>query len=182
MSCRLYQRGPYALDSFMRPAKTIFAVPTYRLRDVAETVETYDEHFWSNGHSVKMMVFDDSSLANHQKVLFAARANENGQRPLLRGPTRKGAIHRLPQSQTARQEVRIPRAQFVSSELRREPQFHADVYAGCVSHKRRRRHAPVQPDREQPRIPRRGGNQPRQASQGGCGRILREVLRSAYRI
>ncbi len=51
----------------MRPAKTIFAVPTYRLRDVAETVETYDEHFWSNGHSVKMMVFDDSSLANHQK-------------------------------------------------------------------------------------------------------------------
>ena len=35
---------------------------------------------------------------------------------------------------------------------------------------------------EQPRIPRRGGNQPRQASQGGCGRILQEVLRSAYRI
>jgi len=33
----------------MKPAKTIFAVPTYRLRDVAETVETYDEHFWSNG-------------------------------------------------------------------------------------------------------------------------------------
>jgi len=51
----------------MRPEKTIFAVPTYRLRDVAETIETYDEHFWSNGHSVKMMIFDDSSLANHQK-------------------------------------------------------------------------------------------------------------------
>jgi len=34
---------------------------------VAETVEKYDEHFWSNGHSVKIMVFDDSSPANHEK-------------------------------------------------------------------------------------------------------------------
>lgn len=46
---------------------TIFVIPTYRLRDVTETVEIYDEHFWSNGHSVKMIVFDDSSLANHKK-------------------------------------------------------------------------------------------------------------------
>lgn len=45
----------------------IFVIPTYRLRDVAETIEKYDQHFWSNGHSVKMMVFDDSSLANHEK-------------------------------------------------------------------------------------------------------------------
>jgi len=45
----------------------VFVVPTYRLRDVAETIEKYDEHFWSNGHSVKMVVFDDSSLANHEK-------------------------------------------------------------------------------------------------------------------
>jgi hypothetical protein len=51
----------------MKTAETIFVVPTYRLRDVAETMEVYDEHFWSNGHSVKMMVFDDSSLANHEK-------------------------------------------------------------------------------------------------------------------
>ena len=51
----------------MKSHETIFTVPTYRLRDVAETIEKYDEHFWSNGHSVKMMVFDDSSLANHEK-------------------------------------------------------------------------------------------------------------------
>jgi hypothetical protein len=51
----------------MKTAETVFVIRTYRLRDVAETVETYDEHFWSNGHSVKMMVFDDSSLANHEK-------------------------------------------------------------------------------------------------------------------
>ena len=51
----------------MNSTETVFVVPTYRLRDVAETIEIYDEHFWSNGHSVKMMVFDDSSLANHEK-------------------------------------------------------------------------------------------------------------------
>ena len=51
----------------MKNHPTIFTVPTYRLRDVAETIETYDEHFARNGHSVKMMVFDDSSLANHEK-------------------------------------------------------------------------------------------------------------------
>ena len=51
----------------MNSTPAVFVVPTYRLRDVAETIEKYDEHFWSNGHSVKMMVFDDSSLANHEK-------------------------------------------------------------------------------------------------------------------
>src|SRR6516162_3789242 len=51
----------------MKTAENIFVIPTYRLRDVGATVEAYDEHFWSNGHSVKMMVFDDSSLANHEK-------------------------------------------------------------------------------------------------------------------
>ena len=51
----------------MNSAPIIFVVPTYRLRDVAETMEKYDEHFCSNGHSVRMIVFDDSSLANHEK-------------------------------------------------------------------------------------------------------------------
>src|SRR5262249_37935807 len=30
-------------------------------------VEHYDEHFWRNGHSVRMIVFDDSSPANQEK-------------------------------------------------------------------------------------------------------------------
>ncbi|MBV8814311.1 MAG: hypothetical protein JO271_07465 [Verrucomicrobia bacterium] len=51
----------------MKLPDTVFAIPTYRLRDVPETIEAYDEHFWTNGHSVKMIVFDDSSLANHEK-------------------------------------------------------------------------------------------------------------------
>jgi hypothetical protein len=33
-----------------------FVIPTYRLREVGETVEHYDEHFWRNGHSVRMIV------------------------------------------------------------------------------------------------------------------------------
>src|ERR1700730_18105991 len=44
-----------------------FVIPTYRLRDVSETVEQYDEHFWRNGHSVRMIVFDDSSPVNQEK-------------------------------------------------------------------------------------------------------------------
>jgi hypothetical protein len=46
---------------------TIFSIPTYRLRDVPETIERYDENFWRNGHEVALFVFDDSSLANHDK-------------------------------------------------------------------------------------------------------------------
>jgi hypothetical protein len=44
-----------------------FVIPTFRLRDVGETVEQYDEHFWRNGHSVSMIVFDDSSPVNQVK-------------------------------------------------------------------------------------------------------------------
>ena len=44
-----------------------FVIPTYRLREVGETVAEYDEHFWRNGHSVSIVVFDDSSHANYEK-------------------------------------------------------------------------------------------------------------------
>ncbi|HUN59796.1 MAG TPA: hypothetical protein VMU41_16935 [Candidatus Binataceae bacterium] len=51
----------------MQDPELLFVIPTYRLRDVGETVECYDEHFWRNGHAVKMLVFDDSSPANQEK-------------------------------------------------------------------------------------------------------------------
>jgi hypothetical protein len=44
-----------------------FAIPTYRLRDVGETVEQYDEHFWRNGHSPQIIVFNDSTPVNQEK-------------------------------------------------------------------------------------------------------------------
>lgn len=51
----------------MAENELLFVVPTYRLRDVGETIEVYDEHFWRNGHAVRMIVFDDSSPANQEK-------------------------------------------------------------------------------------------------------------------
>ena len=52
----------------MAESDLFFVIPTYRLRDVGETVEQYDEHFWRNGHSpYASIVFDDSSPATQEK-------------------------------------------------------------------------------------------------------------------
>jgi hypothetical protein len=51
----------------MEPHDLFFAIPTHRLRDVGQTVEEYDQHFWRNGHSPRIIVFDDSSPANQEK-------------------------------------------------------------------------------------------------------------------
>jgi hypothetical protein len=51
----------------MHKNELYFVIPTYRLRDVGETVEQYDEHFWRNGHSVHILVFDDSSPTAQEK-------------------------------------------------------------------------------------------------------------------
>jgi hypothetical protein len=51
----------------MQDPDLFFVVPTYRLRDVGETIKQYDEHFWRNGHSVRLLVLDDSSPANQEK-------------------------------------------------------------------------------------------------------------------
>jgi hypothetical protein len=53
--------------SFVSQQDLTFVIPTYRMRDVGETVEQYDQHFWRNGHSVRIVVFDDSSPANQEK-------------------------------------------------------------------------------------------------------------------
>jgi hypothetical protein len=51
----------------MQDVDLTFVIPTYRLREVGETVEQYDEHFSRNGYSVRIIVFDDSSPANQAK-------------------------------------------------------------------------------------------------------------------
>src|SRR4051812_4346920 len=51
----------------MQGSELCFVIPTYRLRDVGETVEEYDQHFWRNGHSVRIIVSDDSSPAAREK-------------------------------------------------------------------------------------------------------------------
>jgi hypothetical protein len=51
----------------MHATELSFVIPTYRLREVGETVEAYDEHFWRNGHAVPIIVFDDTSPASQEK-------------------------------------------------------------------------------------------------------------------
>ncbi len=51
----------------MKAEDLYFVIPTYRLRDVGETVKQYDEHFWRNGHSATLIVCDDSSPVAEEK-------------------------------------------------------------------------------------------------------------------
>jgi hypothetical protein len=53
----------------MTEPERYFVIPTHRLRDVGVTIHEYDEHFWRNGHSLQMIVFDDSTQANVEKYL-----------------------------------------------------------------------------------------------------------------
>ncbi len=51
----------------MNEPESYFVIPTQRLRDVGQTIHEYDEHFWRNGHSPQLMVFDDSTPSNVEK-------------------------------------------------------------------------------------------------------------------
>lgn len=73
----------------MNSASTLFAIPTYRLRDVAETVEAYDANFRRNGHSTKLFVFDDSSLSSHQKYFHALSRTRTSNELVYVGPQEK---------------------------------------------------------------------------------------------
>jgi len=66
-----------------------FVIPTYRLRDVSETVELYDENFHRNGHSVPIVVFDDSSLANHEKYFAKLEQTRTENELFYVGPREK---------------------------------------------------------------------------------------------
>jgi hypothetical protein len=53
----------------MSDPERYFVIPTHRLRDVGETIHEYDEHFWRNGHSPQIIIFDDSTPSNEEKYL-----------------------------------------------------------------------------------------------------------------
>jgi hypothetical protein len=53
----------------MSDPERYFVIPTHRLRDVGETIHEYDDHFWRNGHSPQMIIFDDSTPTNEEKYL-----------------------------------------------------------------------------------------------------------------
>jgi hypothetical protein len=66
-----------------------FVIPTHRLRDVGETVEQYDEHFWRNGHSPQIIVFDDSTPANQEKYYPLLEKTKTHQDLYYVGPREK---------------------------------------------------------------------------------------------
>jgi hypothetical protein len=67
----------------------IFAIPTYRLRDVGAAIAAYDENFWRNGHTVPLIVFDDSTAANCQKYYPSLEATSTANELLYVGPKEK---------------------------------------------------------------------------------------------
>src|ERR1017187_10941327 len=73
----------------MREPELTFVIPTYRLRDVAETVDAYDEHFWRNGHEVRIVVFDDGTAANREKYYALLEANATYNPVYYVGPQEK---------------------------------------------------------------------------------------------
>lgn len=73
----------------MTETEQYFVIPTYRLRDVGETVREYDEHFWRNGHSVRMIVFDDSTPANEEKYFPLLEQTRTHNELLYVGPREK---------------------------------------------------------------------------------------------
>src|ERR1022692_2138255 len=66
-----------------------FVIPTYRLRSVNETVECYDQHFWKNGHSVRIVVFDDSIPANQEKYFSSLERTRTHNELYYVGPQEK---------------------------------------------------------------------------------------------
>ena len=73
----------------MQDRELSFVIPTHRLRDVGETVEQYDEHFWRNGHSVRLIVFDDSTAANQEKYYPLLEGTHTHQDVYYVGPREK---------------------------------------------------------------------------------------------
>ncbi|MGH8446194.1 MAG: hypothetical protein ACREVL_13060, partial [Solimonas sp.] len=67
----------------------VFVIPTYRLREVGQTIEAYDDHFRRNGHAIDLIVFDDSSVANHEKYYAQLEATQTHNPLYYVGPHEK---------------------------------------------------------------------------------------------
>ena len=141
-----------------------FVIPTYRLRDVGETVEHYDEHFWRNGHSVRLIVFDDSSPVNQEKYYPLLEQTRTHNDLYYVGPQRRSSSS--PTSTAAAGQAAGGAGQeSVSAQLWRQPQLHPHVHARRPDGQLGRRHAALCPDGAQPRVARRRRGLPRPAAQ-----------------
>src|SRR3979490_2354222 len=73
----------------MNDPDTYFVIPTHRLRDVAQTIHEYDEHFWRNGHSPQIILFDDSPPANVDKYFGQLESIKTPSELFYVGPRQK---------------------------------------------------------------------------------------------
>jgi hypothetical protein len=55
-----------------------FVIPTYRLRDVGDTVEQYDQHFWRNGHSLRIMPPFFPTRLRFEDYIYRLWVQQNG--------------------------------------------------------------------------------------------------------
>jgi len=70
-------------------ASTILAIPTYRLREVGEAVARYDENLRRNGHSVPIVVFDDSTISARDRYFSALEQTQTTNDLFYVGPEEK---------------------------------------------------------------------------------------------
>ena len=113
----------------MQADNLYFVIPTYRLRDVGETVESYDEHFWRNGHAPTIIVCDDSSPSAQEKYFAALEQTSTHCELYYVGPKRERTIHQLSAAGCATSGS-TDWSRICSAQLRRQSQFHADAHAG----------------------------------------------------
>ena len=114
----------------MQADELYFVIPTYRLRDVGETVKIYDEHFWRNGHSPTLIVCDDSSPVAQEKYDPLLEQTSTHSELYYVGPREKEQFiaylsRRLRDKATGRAGQKP-----VPAQLRRESELHADAYTG----------------------------------------------------
>jgi hypothetical protein len=73
----------------------IFAIPTYRLRDCGEAVVRYDDNFRKNGHSVPIVVFDDSTASARDRYFPLLEQTRTANDVCYVGPGEKARFLRM---------------------------------------------------------------------------------------
>ncbi len=116
----------------MTEPEPYFVIPTHRLRDVGVTIHEYDEHFWRNGHSVQMIVFDDSTQANVDKYLPVFEQTKTRSELFYVGPREKEEFIAYVNSRLRNKTTGAAGQKYLQAKLRWESQLFSYVFARRV--------------------------------------------------
>src|SRR3989344_1659467 len=78
----------------------VFCIPTYRLRDVKETIIKYDQHFHDMKREVPIWIFDDSPYAFHKRYFPELEKTPTYNEVFYIGPEEKGKYKRYLRERT----------------------------------------------------------------------------------